>query len=454
MNPNFHDPNNHVPKVTPGDDWGDDADAAERLVLPPKKQPTAPPARKKSLFDDPNNHVPPASDTDEWGGEEEGSLLPRKRKADEKPAGAHAPAPPDDSKGIEIGVRVIDKPESEPGAKPPGVQRLEVQEHVPKLLAPEVAPLPKIVPKQVIERPEGEAPPVYGDRFRPTAESEMWGTAKPVAKRWIVMSVAAMGVFLVGGALLVRHIGWEREKSTRLNYSRLEVYDAGPNLNETDDEALTEGIEDKAKQVIEAYAMATQVDEVLPLVRDRERVEPLLKAHWNPMEIKPGWKIPDNSEWSIRKAGKRDYGFITGLLPSLRPFRFYIVQKGETALLDWEASTGYCETPFPGLVKGEGLGGTTRCLVSPGDLYTFSVPEVDYQCFRLGSPDGESTVWGYVRRDSPVFEELTGLFMQGAIPREIFSEYAVTLKLDKAPEDSLPNQWIIAEMLHIEWIKP
>jgi hypothetical protein len=453
MKPSFHDPNNHVPEVKPGDDWGDDGpENAGDSVLPPKKSRKASEKRKKSAFEDPRNHVPEASPADEWGDGDEASVLPKKRQADEKPAGAHAPVP-DETKGIEIGVKPVEKADPDTAGRP-AVQRLEVQEHVPKLLTPEAAPLPKIVPKKVIERPVGEMAPAAGDRSFRSPESETWGTPKSISMRWIVISVAAIAVFVLAGAILLPRFGWEREKSTRLNYSNLEVFDEGPNVVAADGEALSDGIEDKAKKLVESFVTATSVEEVLPLVRDRERVEPLLKARWKPMGFGKNWLVPDNSEWSIRKAGKRDYGFLTGMLPDLSPFRFYIVQKGETALLDWEASTGYSETPFEDLVKGNGDGGKTRCILSPGDLYTFSMPESDYQCFRLGSPDGEHAAWGYVRRDSPLFGELSSLFVQGAIPREIFSEYAITLKLEQGPEESLPNQWLIAEMLHIEWIEP
>lgn len=452
MNQSFNDPNNHVPDVKPGDDWGDDAEeTSEGLALPPKKEVKASGKRKKSAFEDPRNHVPEASETDEWGGEGV-SILPKKRQADEKPAGASAPVV-DDSKGIEIDVKVIEKSESSPGTRP-SVQRLEVQEHVPKLLNPESAPLPKVVPKQVIERQEGSEAPMVSERSFRGAESEAWGTAQPTSIRWIVISVASIAVFVIGGVLLLPKFGWKREKSTRLNYAKLEVYDEGPKTGSVDEMALTEGIEEKAKKLVETFVSATDVEQVLPLVRDRERVEPILRARWKPMGVKAGWTVPDNSEWSIRKAEKRDYGYLFGMLPDLSAFRFYIVQKGENALLDWEASSGYSETPFPDLVKRTGEGGVTRCFLSMGDLYTFSMPESDYQCFRLGSPDGDNAVWGYVKRDSPLFEDLTSLFIQGAIPREIYSEYAITLKLEKASEESLPNQWMIAEKLHIEWIKP
>lgn len=451
----LEDPKNHVPEVTSGDGWGDEradgeGDPAVSGQLPPKRE--APKGgRRKKAFEDPKNHVPEAAEADDWGGSEKPSILPKKRQADEKPAGYFQAPEAEDEKGIEIGVRVIEKQEVNEGRAV--VQRLEVQEHVPKLLAPEVPVPPKVVPKQVIERTAEEGDGVPAVPMERTAESESWGTAKKTPLRWIVISIAALGICVLAGVLLLPRLGWKNEDGGRMKYSNLEIYDTGPQVKD-DELSLTDGIEDKAKKVAEAFVAAKSVDDVLPLVRDRERLEPVLRERWKPLAVPSGWTVPDNSEWSIRKAGDREFGFLSGMYPDITPFRFYIVQKGDQAFLDWEASTAYCETLSADLVKRKGPGGVTRCLLSPGDFYTYSMPEEDYQCFRLASSDGETVVWGYVKKGDPLLEDLVGLFVQGAIPREIFNEYAITLRLAPAPGESLPNQWLITEKLYLDWISP
>ncbi len=494
MNPNFEDPHNHVPEVKPEDGWGDETESGP-APQPPEKPTAKPPSSKKKKppkktefedpnnhvpevkpddswgdepifplkkigpsdpagFEDPNNHVPPVTPVDDWG-DEAGSdvpVLPKRRAADEKPAGYAAPA--DDEKGVKIGVRVIERAEDREQRGP--IQRLEIQEHVPKLQTSQPAPLPKIVPKQVIEKPEPAAGEPEEEQWIGRApESENWGRQKPASMRWIVISGLLLAVAVIAGVLILPHTGWKNERGTRTNFSKLEVFDP-PMLETKDKDSLTleEGIEDKAKILIEAFAKATSPDQVLPLVRDRERVETALRERWKPMDVPSNWHVPDDSKWEILKAGKRDYGFLSGLLPDITPFRFYIVQQGDKALLDWEATSGYAETTFENLSKKQGEGGITRGFVSPGDLYTFSMPEKDYQCYRITSPDAQISIWGYVKRQDPVAEQLAALFLPGVIPREILSEYPVTLKLAKAPEESLKNQWIITEMLHMEWISP
>lgn len=483
MNPNFEDPNNHAPKVGDEDDWGDmegaekPAEEVPSVELPPKraakkaaakktaakkqakqpgkpKQPKAPKETKEAkAFEDPNNHAPEVSDADNWGGEAAApGILPKKRAADEKPAGYHAPST---DGGDDVGVRVIDVSEKMPSDEPRDtVARLEVQELVPKLLAPEVPAPAKIVPKQVMPKPaEGDepAPAVWQGR---SAESESWGTEKQIPIRWMIVAGSALAAFIIAGVLLLPKLRWKGDVSRQTGFSSLEVFDEGPGEVAVSKTSLTEGIEDKAKHLAEAYVRARSVEEVLPLVRDRARVEAALKSRWKPFEDGVDWKVPDNSEWSLRKVEDREYGYLGGLLPDITPFRFIFVQEGEQAFLDWEASSGYSETTFPDLAKRKGEGGVTRCLLSPGDMYSFAMPETGYQCFRLASPDGENVVWGYVKRDDELLPKLVALFVQGDIPREILSEYAVTVRLAKAPEEALPNQWLIKELLHLEWITP
>jgi hypothetical protein len=482
MNSDFHDPNNHVPEVTPDDGWGGD----EKTEQPAKRIPAKKAVRKSgassnnfevrevspvaevpaeetpsvsadstedsTVFEDPNNHVPKLTAVDDWGSEES-SFLPKKRSADDRPAGFSAKPDDQNVKGIEIGLKEIDRARDEDVRGP--VQRLEVLEHVPKSPVQEESALPRVVAKQVIEKVEiptdQQAEEGWLGR---TTEVETWGRQKSVQTRWIIISGAVLGIVVLGGVLALPHFGWKNERGVRTNFSNLQVVDA-PMLEPTKVKTeLGEGIEAKSKALVEAYATATNVDEVLPLVRDRERVEKMVRERWTPMEVPKNWHVPDESKWEILRNGDREYGFLTGLLPNITPFRFYIVQEGDKALLDWEATSGFSETSFADLSKRQGEGGIVRGFISPGDLYTFSLPEADYQCYRIVSADGESSVWGYAKRTEPVGEKMAEPFVPGIIPREILSEYAMTLKLAKGPADALANQWIITEMVHMEWLTP
>ncbi|WAC19401.1 hypothetical protein OVA24_19415 [Luteolibacter sp. SL250] len=483
MNSDFEDPNNHVPEVTPDDGWGEDAPAEQSAKRIPAKKSAAKGRTKdaefevrelapgadvgseqeeplaedheveSSVFEDPNNHVPKLTAVDDWG-DQDSSFIPRRRAADERPAGYAAKADDQDDKGIEIGLREIERVQDQEVRGP--VQRLEVLEHTPKLAIPEAGALPLIVPKQVIEKQEIPAEEQGQETWHGrNPEIETWGRQKSVQVRWIVMSGLALAVVLIAGVLILPRLGWKNERGVRTDFSNLEVIETPMLEIEAGDRSeLSEGIETKAKVLVEAYAKAAGPDDVIPLVRDRERVEKMIRERWTPMNVPKDWHVPDESKWEILRSGDREYGFLTGLLPDITPFRFYIVQQGDKALLDWEASSGFSETKFGDLSKRQGDGGIVRGYVSAGDLYTFPLPEADYQCFRIISADGETFVWGYAKRTDPVAEKMAEPFLPGVIPREVRSEYPMTLKLVKGPADSLPNQWIITELVHMEWVTP
>ena len=414
-------------------------------------------------FHDPNNHVPEATPSDSWGDEElrggadapPSTSLPAKRDADVLPAGAKG-ARIEEEKGLEIGVKVVNRAEPE-GVRGP-VPRLEVQEHVAKLLAPATIPAPheRMVPNQVIEKsePDPDDEPGLGGRKGP--EGENWGKPKTFSVRWMIIFGGLLAIGLIAATIFLPKLQWKTqgERDVPSYYSQLKVEDNAPEEQAADSLSLLPGVEDTAKKVIHAYMTAKSPDDFLAFVRDRERLEPVIRARWKPSGLPSDWQVPDESQWSINKTDSREFGLLEGFLPDVTGFRFFVVTEGKQTLLDWEASSGFCETPLEDLSKGLGTGGTARGLVAPSDFYSATYPEKDYQCFRLTSLDGEAAVWVYVKRETPQAEKLIGLFVRGPIPREILPQYPVTVRLEKGPAEGNKNQWVVAEMLHMDWVTP
>jgi hypothetical protein len=406
--------------------------------------------------------VPEATSSDTWGEEELGGMadappqtqLPAKREADALPAGAKG-ARIEEEKGLEIGVKAVERGAAE--ARGP-VPRLEVQEHVPRLLTPASvsAPVERMVVNQVIEKsaPDPDEEPGLGGRKAP--EGDNWGKTKTFSFRWMFIFGGVLAVALIVAAIFLPKIQWkgQGERDMPSYYSQLKVQDNAPEEHATDDHSLLPGVEDTAKKVIHAYMTAKSPDDFLPFVRDRERVEPLIRARWKPGAVPADWQLPDESQWSINKTDAREFGLLEGFLPDVTRFRFFVVTQDKKTVLDWEASSGFCETPMEELSQGTGNGGVARGLIAPSDFYSATYVEKDYQCFRLTSLDGEAAVWVYAKRGTPQAEKIINLFVSGPIPREILPQYPVTVRLEKGPAEGNKNQWVAAEMLHIDWVTP
>ena len=95
-----------------------------------------------------------------------------------------------------------------------------------------------------------------------------------------------------------------------------------------------------------------------------------------------------------------------------------------------------------------------RGVISLSDFYTSTFPEDDYQCFRLASPDDKSFVWCYTLRNSVEFTEISAELNPGSIDTESRAPIKVTLRLERGPEASLKNQWLIGKLLHLDWTSP
>ena len=90
----------------------------------------------------------------------------------------------------------------------------------------------------------------------------------------------------------------------------------------------------------------------------------------------------------------------------------------------------------------------------PADFYSLALPEKEFKCYRITSPDTRTAIWAYARNESTAADQAGALFAKGNLPRKIQPEYRVTLVLRKPPSGSLPNQWLIAELAHLEWVRP
>jgi methyl coenzyme M reductase alpha subunit len=60
----------------------------------------------------------------------------------------------------------------------------------------------------------------------------------------------------------------------------------------------------------------------------------------------------------------------------------------------------------------------------------------------------------YAARDSEVNLLLERHFKDGEIFHGAALASKMTLRLARGPQNALPNQWILAELLHKEWIAP
>jgi hypothetical protein len=210
----------------------------------------------------------------------------------------------------------------------------------------------------------------------------------------------------------------------------------------------------EALQIFRAYAQASLVDDVVPLVKDGKILEETLHRHWRPLKLSSSWTPDAESSWNIQELAGRPYGVLDGELPDNTKFSAYFTWQGGRLLLDWKATVAFGTAPFAQLVEGKGDATEIRGELSPAEYYSATWPEGEYRSYRLTSPEGDSSIWCYVRCGEAAEEVVAPLFNQGEILGESRSSRKITLRLVRGPAESLPNQWLVAEMLHTDWATP
>ena len=412
MDPKNHDPNNHVPEVTPEDDWGDVELTEEEQLA----------ARKK---------------------------LPKKRNDDmRRPKMLQSR---DEYQEPEA-IRVI--PELDEDDFPVVVERLEITED-PKSVRSKRRSREDSDSEDASRRVEPSGTAVHKPAETTVRrQDDDWGTHQSHPVRWMVIGGVCILVILVA-AVAIRPLISKRTANSETA--------PGQSLNAVNEPAIiydpanfdmggnTAG---EAQQMLNRYAQAKTVDEVLPMIRNSGELEPILRKQWTPLWPEGDWEVPESAEWTIRKVEDRDFACLSGPMPDLSAFQYYFLRQDGKLLIDWEASTGYGFLSFKELAKGGNHAGVIRAEVSVSDMYTFTVPDDQYVCLRMMGPDRETLLWGYLKRGSAAEQQMRRLFEPGPIIREKGYLYRVTIRIEPAPADSLPNQWIISDFLHIDWLNP
>ena len=330
-------------------------------------------------------------------------------------------------------------------------QRLEVQEITGDVirLDPEIEPPPKIERQFTFH----ERPPQENPKKNP---KRLGINVKRVHRRvphWIL----AMGLFVV--VMVVSSL----MMLPSINARNAPRADSGRMILSVVEEKKIEGLEPltelleqqpEALRIFRSYAQAAGIDEITPLLRNGQDLQETLRAHWKPLGFPKSWTPGADSSWDVLDLGDQAYGLLAGNLPDGSRFGAYFTKEDGRLLLDWKATVGFGTAFFTELRNGVGDGREIRGELSSSQYYNATCPETDYQCYSLTSPNRETTIWCYARRGETTEEALGLLFNRGIITGESKSVQKATLSLTRGPEGSMPNQWLIQELLHIDWATP
>lgn len=464
MNPDLNDPNNHVPPVTPDDEWGDldGVQDAQLLGLPQVKLnfgvlPGK--AARKALV---NHHFPkvksdndsvPApraptvvkSQKDEITIERYGQPSPQTKVTAES-ATSPAPVSAYNVGGVSNKISM---------REPLAVKRPRVNE----IGSAGETVFQRAAKKYTHTEAETTDVKIQTRKKRRAIFAHRrkgeWGDAGSRGSlQWILYTGLGVIALVVVTVVLNRPSLSFKELREQSRFSQMKPDEAASETPEEDRAMmamLTDG-QEEAKRIFAKYATATSSADFVGSVHRGEEMAAFIEQNWKPLGAKSGWKPDDKAVWSVRDEESMRYGALEGSLPDFSTYRAFFRQEESGLKMDWKATVGYCTSDFATLKKGQGDGGEVRALLSPADFHTFVLPEGEFRSFRLSSPDGEETLWGYVKVGEEVDGKLVAEFVPSQITGEARTEIAVILGLARGPEESLPNQWMITNLIRLNWL--
>lgn len=201
-----------------------------------------------------------------------------------------------------------------------------------------------------------------------------------------------------------------------------------------------------AKPIAEAFLTATRVDQLLPLVRDRERVQPHILAHYPDGKIEPPGLSKFNATGRVNY--KDTFAAISIQTPDFKTKQLAFVDGLDGLKIDWESWVGWSEMPWNKLIESRPTQSTLiRATLKWIEYYNFDFSdESKWRSYSLISPNGEHALYGYAERNSLLDQRLR--------PGERSSSVAVTLRI-RFPEDGeTRNQTVIEEYVADGWVIP
>lgn len=376
-------------------------------------------------------------------------MLPEKRKGNDEGGGGGSfevrvigggipsSAEAGGSKGVEIGLRIGGGEAKERAAVPAGTDAVFRLEPV---AGDEPEPLPA--------RPMSEVGPAV-PRVSRSSRKRRVGLAHWTG--WMAAASCALIVAAVAGLMVSRKpkaVDSER-KAAPVAEKRQELDPEQKYFLEHSAELIAE-----AESMLARYAAASSLDQVLPLVRDVERVKPMMTGLWQPWGDGPAFASGQELSGFVLEGAGRPAICLTGAKGDFSRFEMVFVREGERLKLDWEASHGIGDARIADLQEGASFtGGLLRVVIRPETFYTADFPESGFQSYQLLDTTGDHSVWGFAPRGSAVARALDEEFNEGSVLLEKNGEIRATVRLAEAPASSR-KCFEIAEMLHKGWVTP
>lgn len=161
-----------------------------------------------------------------------------------------------------------------------------------------------------------------------------------------------------------------------------------------------------AEPLARKFLEATTVDDLLPLVRNPAVTESRMRAFYPGGRIEAPGLSKVNSDGGLLFVGK--FVALAVTTRDQQEKSLAMIETPQGMKIDWESWVGWSDVSWQKFLSDKPVDGHVfRVTVSNVEYYNFGfVDESKWRSYRLMSPDGEISIYGYVERGSVVEQQI------------------------------------------------
>jgi hypothetical protein len=308
-------------------------------------------------------------------------------------------------------------------------------------------------PQQTPAAPQGE---VRRRKKRSrSAEGHSWDSSPGKHRRsrgedkkqmvWMMIGGVTLFAVIIGGVWMAMRGGdASGSAGSGVAPARPDVVEAPPAVPAEVPEKSDVAIAAEIEPLIRKFLEATSIEEILPLVRDPATAKPRMRRTY------PDGKVaaPGMAEFNTREEIVR-VGSIVSVNVRTKEYEeksIACIQTPDGFKIDWESWAGWSDLSWEDFMAAKPTE-SKQFRVSLSEISYYNAAfsdELKWQSYRLISPDGKHTIYGYVERGSVIDARLK-------LPPDTKSSPLI-LKLGFPENATTSNQVMIRELVSEGWV--
>ncbi len=294
----------------------------------------------------------------------------------------------------------------------------------------------------------------------PKGSEEQWGEGKEVALSkkankspiWWLSSFVLLAFLGIGVLMYNNHNRNKRADASPVDQGLEKQKSEEKGVQSEVSKEQAEEILARVEQRAADFMSAQSIEDMLPLVRDPNRVLPLMQGHYEKNQLEPK-KFDYISDYSLDLIQGKEIHTAVIHAEDGSMYHFCLVEGKDSLKIDWETSVAYQPMDWNEFIEQqieEPL--DFRVNVFPDNYYAFEYEDSEvYHAFKMSTPGADREGIGYIRRDNPDFMKLVNIFTY-LQKTNTYRPIAFILTLKHQPNTTHPRGFLIEKVICQRWL--